>query len=79
MERLSTVTARLMRQLTLARHCPGVKIIEGQGESGAHRNRSQIDLMRDQSEGAVSSGTSQNSAERAASTRSLPRCAVGSD
>ena len=55
MERLSTVTARLMRQLTLARHCPRVKIIEGKSEGGAHRDRPEIlDQMRDQKGRGVS-------------------------
>lgn len=38
MERLSKVTARLMRQLTLTRHCPEIQIIEGKSDCDAHQD-----------------------------------------
>lgn len=38
MESIGKVTARLMRQLTLARHCPGIQIIEGKSGGEAHQD-----------------------------------------
>ena len=57
MESISKVTRRVLRQLTLARHCPGVKIIEGKSERGAHLDRPEIlDQMRDQKERGAGGG-----------------------
>jgi hypothetical protein len=52
-ESIGKVTARLMRQLTLQRHCPGVTVIVRESDSEAHCESPAVELAREAAGGTI--------------------------